>query len=81
MDSFDPDYPLVLLVPFRVPSTSTQAVAAGGGDIWLFGSDGGVARVSDNFRDGHCIGGPGRDRAATAYGPIFRHDTSDLLAV
>ena len=35
------------------PSASTRVVAAGD-SIWLFGSDGGVARVQDSFQDGQC---------------------------
>ncbi len=49
--------------PFRVrnaasgeerPSPSVRAIAAGGDDIWLFASDGGVARVIDGLRSGAC---------------------------
>ncbi len=49
--------------PFRVqnsdsgkdaPSPSVRAIPAGGDDIWLFGSDGGVARVIDGLQSGTC---------------------------
>ncbi len=49
--------------PFRVqdkdgldesPSPSVRSIAAGGGDIWLFASDGGVARVIDSLQTGDC---------------------------
>src|SRR5262249_59622459 len=44
---FDPAYPFHvrdLQTGVVQPSPSTRALAAGGGDIWLFGSDRGVAR-------------------------------------
>lgn len=66
--------------PFREPhgqrSPSTRALAAGEGDIWLFGSDGGVARVQDSFRAGQCPAAG----VAVRYDPVFRRDTSGLLA-
>lgn len=68
--------------PFRVlnlrtgreePSASTRVLAARGGTttrgtIWLYGSDGGVARVEDGFHNGECpdTGVPVR------YRPVFR---------
>jgi Carboxypeptidase regulatory-like domain/Two component regulator propeller len=76
---FDPAY------PFRVPepqtgqlrpSPSTRMLAAGGGDIWLFGSDGGVARVADGFHGGECPEG----QVAVSYAPIFRREESGLLS-
>jgi hypothetical protein len=74
---FDPAYPFRALNPqtgVLGPSASTRAVAAGGGDIWLFGSDGGVARVADAFRGGQC------PPAGVRYGPVFRRETRELLA-
>jgi Carboxypeptidase regulatory-like domain/LVIVD repeat len=59
-----------------LPSPSTRVLSAGGGDIWLFGSDGGVARVADSFRGGECREG----RVAVHYDPIFRREASGLLA-
>ena len=63
--------------PFQVdglPSASTRVLAAGWGDVWLFGSDGGVARVQDSFRGGQCpTSGP-----TVRYEPVFRRDTSAL---
>src|SRR5262249_32705131 len=55
---------------------STRARAAGGGDIWLFGSDGGVVRVADTFRNGQCAA----SGVGVRYGPIFRREDSGLLA-
>src|SRR5262249_30250931 len=64
--------------PFREPqgqlSISTRALAAGGGDVWLFGSDGGVARVQDSFRDGQCP----TQSVTVRYDPVFRRDTGAL---
>jgi streptogramin lyase len=65
--------------PFRgqgQPSPSTRMLAAGGGDVWLFGSDGGVARVADAFREGQCPAGG----AEVGYDPVFRRDESGLLS-
>ena len=59
-----------------LPSASTRGLDAGGGDLWLFGSDGGVARVTDAFRGGQCHA-PG---LAVSYGPIFRREESGLLS-
>ena len=65
--------------PFRVrdlesgelwSSPSTRVIAAGGGDIWLFGSDGGVARVADDVQRGPCT--EGEEAIAVHYDPIFR---------
>jgi nitrous oxidase accessory protein NosD len=77
---FDPNqhYPLQVpdfLTGLLVPSPSTRVAAAGGGDIWLFGSDGGVARVADTFREGVCPA----EGVTVHYAPVFRRDTSGLL--
>src|SRR5262249_50742413 len=48
---FDDAYPFQ--GPDGRPSASTRVVAAGE-SLWLFGSDGGVARVQDSFQDGQC---------------------------
>jgi streptogramin lyase len=74
VDVFDPTY------PFRGPqgelSASVRALAAGEGDIWLFGSDGGVARVRDTFREGRC---PAKGMTVR-YESVFRRQESDLLS-
>jgi hypothetical protein len=77
---FDAAYPFILgTAPSRgpesngQPSASTRIRAAGGGDVWLFGSDGGVARVQDSFRGGQCPEG-----LTVRYDPVFRRDTSAL---
>jgi hypothetical protein len=55
-------------------SASTRATVAGGGDIWLFGSDGGVARVADTFREGRCpVTG-----VTVRYEPILRREDGGL---
>jgi hypothetical protein len=69
---FDTAYPL--LDPQGQPSASTRVLAAGGGDVWLFGSDGGVARVQDSFRGGQCP----TTWPTVRYAPVFRRDTSAL---
>ena len=61
VDVSHPAYPL--LDGALRPSASVRTVAAGGGDLWLFGSDGGVARVADTFRGGLCP--PGGAECAT----------------
>lgn len=71
VDAFDPRYPFRVRDPatgMEVPSPSVRAVAAEDGDIWLFASDDGAGRVTDNFRMGQCatIGG------AVRYAPVFR---------
>lgn len=48
----DPDYPF--LNPRGERSASARILAAGGGDVWLFGSDGGVARVRDSLQQAPC---------------------------
>jgi hypothetical protein len=48
----DPAYPL--RDPAGRPSPSTRVVPAADGAVWLLGSDGGAAQVSDTFRDGSC---------------------------
>ncbi len=70
---FDPAYPF--LAPSGNPSPSTRALAAEDGDIWLFGSDGGVARVKSDFtlRDGQCID------VEIVFEEIWRRQNSDLL--
>lgn len=65
--------------PFQVQgqaSASTRMQPADSGDIWLFGSDDGVARVSDAFREGQCpeVG------VEVQYAPIFRREPSGLLS-
>ena len=83
----DPAYPGVFCqtvnladtaYPFRdphgQPSASTRALAAGGGDIWLFGSDGGVARVQDSFRGGQC---PAQG-LTVRYDPVLQRATGAL---
>jgi parallel beta-helix repeat protein len=69
--------------PFRMPDPQTdkplpsaRVVPAGGGDIWLFGSDGGVAQVADTFREGQCAQG----QAQVRYDPVFRRGESGLLS-
>jgi sugar lactone lactonase YvrE len=71
VNAFNPAYPLRL---DGQASPSVRTVAAGGGDIWLFGSDGGVARVADGFRGGECPEG----RVAVRYDPIFRRESGLL---
>lgn len=54
----DDDYPLHVPHPTnpsrRLRSPSTRLVAAGGSRVWLYGSDGGIARVADTLRNGQC---------------------------
>jgi hypothetical protein len=73
----DPSYPFRVPEPASgrlVPSPSTRVLPAGEGDVWLFGSDGGVARVQDSFQGGQCPAqGP-----TVRYDPVFRRDTSAL---
>jgi len=72
----DPSYPFLVLDPASgrpLPSPSTRVLPAGAGEIWLFGSDGGVARVQDSFRGGQCP-----ERLTVRYDPVFRRDTSAL---
>jgi parallel beta-helix repeat protein len=76
---FDPAYPLQVRDPQSgalQPSPSTRALAAGGGDVWLFGSDGGVVRVADNFRDGNCP----EAGLEVRYAPVFRRQEDGLLS-
>lgn len=68
----DPTYPF--LTPDGRPSPSTRALTASDGDIWLFGSDGGVGRVSDSFQDGPC------QDVIVEYRPVFRRATHPTLA-
>jgi hypothetical protein len=73
VDFSDPNYPLQALDPetgIVGPSVSTRGVAADAGDIWLFGSDGGVARVSDTFQGDSCSKGA----IAVHYDPVFRRE-------
>jgi hypothetical protein len=69
---FDPAYPLTDRQ--GRPSPSARLLAAGGRQIWLLGSDGGVARVVDSFRDGIC------PQDGVSYAEVFRRDNSDLLS-
>jgi hypothetical protein len=55
------------------PSPITRALAATDGDLWLFGSDGGIGRVADTLQDGSCEGG------MVMYEPIYRRDTHSTL--
>ncbi len=74
VDVFGPAYPLRDLQGQR--SASTRLTAAEDGDVWLFGSDGGVARVRDTFRGGVCP-----DGAETVhYEPIFQRAEGGLPA-
>jgi parallel beta-helix repeat protein len=73
---FDPAYPFQvsdLQTGVVHPSPSTRAVAAGGGDIWLLGSDAGIARVADTFQSGQCPAGGG----TVTYEPILRRRRQD----
>ena len=77
---FDPNQAYPLQVPdvrtgHPLPSPSTRVTAAGGSDVWLFGSDGGVARVADTFRGG-CVSTGG---ITVRYEPVFRREHSGLL--
>ena len=77
VNTLDPAYPLQApdaQTGALRPSLSTRVAAADAGAVWLFGSDGGVARVSDAFRDGSCPLGAVRVR----YHPILRRGTSGL---
>ncbi|WP_089720262.1 hypothetical protein [Candidatus Entotheonella palauensis] len=82
VNAFDPSYPFTIREPDsgqRVPSASTRAIAASGSGIWLFGSDGGVARVSDALQVENCINGA----VPIDYDPIFRRQdqsTNQLLS-
>ena len=69
----DQDYPFLVN---GQPSPSTRVFPAGGREVWLFGSDGGVARVVDDYREGECL----QDRVEVRYDPIFRRDESGLLS-
>jgi hypothetical protein len=77
VNAFDPGYPLQVLdaqTGALRPSPSTRVAAAGTEAIWLFGSDGGVAQVQDNFRNGQCSA----QGLTVRYDPVFRRDTSAL---
>lgn len=63
-------YPLLTLA--GQPSPSTRAISAGSGDIWLHGSDAGIARVSDAFRAGQC------PADGVHYAPVLRRDAGGL---
>jgi sugar lactone lactonase YvrE len=58
-----------------VPSPSTRAVAAAAGNIWLHGSDGGVAQVADTFRQGQCP----ETGAEVHYDSVFKRAPGALL--
>jgi hypothetical protein len=78
VNAFDAAYPLLSQDPESQrlrPSPSTRVTAAGGAEVWLAGSDGGVARVADLFRNGQCPAG-----VLVDYGPVYRRETSPLLA-
>lgn len=70
---FAPNYPFM---QNHQPSPSTRVLSAGGRDLWVFGSDGGVARVADTFREGECP----QDGVEVRYQPIFRRGESGLLS-
>lgn len=75
VDVFSPAYPFRNLQGQR--SASTRLRAADDGNIWLFGSDGGVGRVRDTFRRGLCLAG----EAAVSYDlPIFQRAAGALPA-
>ncbi len=73
------DYSFLTTTPEgqRVPSASTRASAARGGPLWLFGSDGGIARVVDNVGDGRCPEEP--EDIRVTYSPFFRRDADNGL--
>ena len=70
----DAAYPL--RTPAGHPSASTRAIAAGGGAIWLHGSDAGLARVTDPLVSGHCP----PDGVAVTYEPVLRRQDGVLPA-
>ncbi len=79
VNAFDTNYPFREPAPRTGesrPSASVRAIAAPDGDIWLFGSGGGVARVADNFRDGQCP----EDAVEVRYDPVFSRENSELLS-
>ena len=55
-------------------SPSTRVAAADQGAVWLFGSDGGVGRVADTFREGQCA------NVMVTYNPPFRREDGGLLS-
>jgi sugar lactone lactonase YvrE len=59
-----------------VPSPSTRAVAATGGNIWLYGSDGGAAQVADTFQQGQCP----ETGVVVRYDPVFKRAPGALPA-
>jgi hypothetical protein len=74
VNAFAPDQDYPFRVQGRTTGSSdlspvTRVVAAGDGNVWLFGSDGGVALVTDNFRERHCL--PPNMRMVE-YRPVFR---------
>jgi sugar lactone lactonase YvrE len=75
----DPRYPFLVRdaqTGALQPSPSARALAAEAGDIWLFGSDAGVARVADAFRDGQCP----ETGVDVRYAPVFRREAGELLS-
>jgi ligand-binding sensor domain-containing protein len=70
----DADYPL--RDAEGSPSVGTRAVAASNGAIWLLGSDGGVAQVSDAFRNGACPA----TGVEVQYAPVLRREDGVLPA-
>ncbi len=77
VNASDPTYPFEVLNlsdhTLR-PSPSTRLLPASDGAIWLFGSDGGVAQVSDTFRQGQCP----EDGVSVSYNPLYQRQSSDL---
>ncbi|HEY7489550.1 MAG TPA: carboxypeptidase regulatory-like domain-containing protein [Candidatus Tectomicrobia bacterium] len=81
VDAFDAmqNYPLQVrdrATGAFVPTPSTRAVAATGGDIWSHGSNGGAALVADTFRQGQC---PATE-VEVHYAPVFRRAPGALPA-
>lgn len=74
VDVAAPAYPL--RTPNGQPSASPRIAPAGGGALWLYGSDDGVTRVTDNFRQGQCPAAG----ASVSYAPPLRRQESGLLA-
>jgi hypothetical protein len=70
----DPAYPL--RTANGQSSAGTRVVPAGEDAIWLHGSDGGIARVADDFRAGQCPA----DGVAVHYAPVLRRQDGGLPA-
>lgn len=56
------------------PRPFTRLTSAGAGDVWLVGSEGGLARARDTFRDGVCPA----TGVSVQYEAILRRETSTL---